>query len=306
MDRVAPVGPAVCREPGTRSTTEKSIPITANPYFMKSAKLLFPLLPLSILFLLTAVPLVAQNTGEELSDEAILELYDGLRVADVSDGMDMVGLPDVGLMDQEIVALWKDIDDLSHQFRGIAVTARYVPTNRVVKTPMEKTEFQQWEGKWYGELSTEPFVEFIKPGSVIVLDVNGDGDTGSVGSFNSLDWYARGARGIVSNGGIRDTDEIIKQKIPVYLDMMNRGRGIRPGRNEIESVNKPVSVGGVLIRPGDIVVADGDGVIVVPRQHARQVAEYAREILGKDMQGRRSLYERLNIPLDKTVEERKN
>lgn len=245
--------------------------------------------------------------AQELSDETILKLYEGLRVADVSDGMDMVGLADAGLMDQKIIALWKDFDDLSHQFRGIAVTARYVPTNRVVKTPMEKTEFQQWEGKWYNELSSEPFVEFIKDGSVIVLDVNGDGDTGSVGSFNSLDWYARGARGIVSNGGIRDTDEIIVQKIPVYLDMMNRGRGIRPGRNELESVNEPVSVGGVLIRPGDVVVADGDGVIVVPQQYAREVAEYAREILGKDMQARRGLYERLSIPLDRTVEEqRKN
>ena len=273
---------------------------------MKSANLLFPLLLQCFLFFLTAAPLVAQDAGEELSDEAILELYEGLRVADVSDGMDMVGLPDVGLMEQRIEALWKDIDDLSHQFRGIAVTARYVPTNRVVETPMEKEAFQQWEGRWYNELSSEPFVEFIKPGTVLVLDVNGDGDTGSVGSYNSLDWYARGARGIVSNGGVRDTDEIIKQKIPVYLDLLNRGRGIRPGRNEIESVNQPVSIGGVLIRPGDVIVADGDGVIVVPRQHARQVAEYAREILDKDMQGRRSLYERLNIPMDKTVEDQKN
>ncbi len=243
--------------------------------------------------------LYSQN---ELTDEEILKLYQGLRVADVSDGMDMVGLPDVGLMDQKIEALWKNIDDMSHQFQGIAITVRYVPTNRVVDTQMEKEEFQKWEGDWYNNISSEPFVEFIKPGSVIVLDVEGDGDTGSVGSFNSLDWYSKGARGIVSNGGIRDTDEIIKQKIPVYLDMMNRGRGIRPGRNEIESVNKPVSIGGVLIRPGDIIVADGDGVIVVPRKHAQQVAEFALEILNKDKQGRKNLYIKLDKPLDKTVE----
>src|SRR5690606_5246589 len=104
-------------------------------------------------------------------------------------------------------------------------------------------------------------------------------------------------------GGIRDTDEIIKQRIPVYLDFMNRGRGIRPGRNEVESVNKPVTVGGVLIRPGDVIVADGDGVICVPREHARDVARYAREILQKDMQGRKGLYQQLKMPLDKTVGE---
>jgi 4-hydroxy-4-methyl-2-oxoglutarate aldolase len=129
------------------------------------------------------------------------------------------------------------------------------------------------------------------------------GDVGSVGSFNSLFWVSKGARGIVSNGGVRDTDEIIKEKIPVYMDLMNRGRGIRPGRNEIESVNQPVSVGGVLVRPGDVIVADGDGVVVVPREHAAKVAEYAHEILSKDKAGRKGLYEELGIPLDKTVEQ---
>lgn len=249
--------------------------------------------------LLTGFQVNAQN---ELTDEQILKLYDGLRVADVCDGMDMVGLMDVGLMGTEIEALWKDIDDFSHQFRGIAVTARYVPTNRVVKRPMEADEFRQWEGNWYGQISPEPFVDYLKEGSVVVLDVHGDGDTGSVGSNNGLFWVSKGAVGIVSNGGIRDTDEVIKEKIPVYLDHMNRGRGIRPGRNEIESVQKPVTVGGVLIRPGDVIVADGDGVIVVPRQHAQQVAEYAKGILTGDKEGRRKLYEQLGMPLDQTVE----
>lgn len=248
--------------------------------------------------LIIGYPSHSQTT---LTDEQILKLYEGLRVADVSDGMDMVGLRDAGLMDTDIEALWKDTENMTHIFCGIAVTARYVPTNRVMKNPMPKEEFQKWEGDWYGKISTEPFVEFLKPGTVVVLDVQGDGDTGSVGSFNGLAWYSKGARGIVSNGGIRDTDELIKQKIPVYLDYMNRGRGIRPGRNEIESVNKPVTIGGVLVRPGDIVVADGDGVVVVPREYAKPVAEFAREILNKDKEGRRGLYNQLGMPLDKTV-----
>jgi 4-hydroxy-4-methyl-2-oxoglutarate aldolase len=238
-----------------------------------------------------------------LSDAEILKMYDGLRVADVSDGLDMVGLQDVCLMDQRIEALWRDTEKMTHVLCGIAVTARYVPTNRVVERPMKKEDFQKWEGQWYQEISSEPFVPLIKDGSVIVLDVNGDGDVGSVGSFNSLFWVSKGARGIVSNGGVRDTDEIIKEKIPVYMDLMNRGRGIRPGRNEIESVNQPVSVGGVLVRPGDVIVADGDGVVVVPREHAAKVAEYAHEILSKDKAGRKGLYEELGIPLDKTVEQ---
>jgi len=254
---------------------------------------------LSIMLCIWTSNLIAQ---EQLNDEDILKLYDGLRVADVSDGLDMVGLRDLTIMGTEIEALWKNIDDLSHIFCGVAVTARYIPTNRIIKNPMEPDEFRSWEGNWYGTISTEPFVELLKPGSALVLDVQGDGDTGSVGSNNGLMWVSKGCVGIVSNGGIRDTDEVIKQKIPVYLDHKNRGRGIRPGRNEIESVNKPVSVGGVLVNPGDIVVGDGDGVVVVPREHAQKVAEYARGILISDKKGRRSLYEQLGIPIDKTVE----
>ena len=250
-------------------------------------------------FLLLSICPLFSPAQEKLTDETILKLYEGLRVADVSDGMDMVGLRDTGLMDQRIEALWKDTDSMKHLLVGIAVTARYIPTNKIVKNPMPKEEFQKWEGEWYTKYSTEPYVEFLKPGSVVVLDVEGDGDTGSVGSFNSLFWVSKGARGIISSGGIRDTDEIIKQKIPVYLDHLNRGRGIRPGRNEIESVNKPVTIGGVLI-PGDVIVADGDGVVVVPRAREK-VAEFAMEILNKDKQGRKGLYQQLGMPLDKTV-----
>lgn len=256
----------------------------------------------SLFFVASLTTVLTVQAQTEITDEEILKLYAELRVADVSDGLDMVGLRDLCIMDQKIEALWKDIDEFKHIFRGIAVTARYVPTNKVIKNPMEKEEFQRWEGNWYGNISSEPFAEVLKKGSVIVLDVQGDGDTGSVGSNNGLGWVSRGAVGIVSNGGIRDTDEVIKEQIPVYLDHANRGRGIRPGRNEIESFNKPVTVGGVLVNPGDVIVADGDGVVVVPREHARKVAEYAHEILVNDKNARRNLYKKLGIPLDHTVE----
>ena len=253
---------------------------------------------LVVFFTALSCGLFAQQT---LSDADILKMYQGLRVADVSDGLDMVGLRDNGLMHQSIEPLWKDIDNMSHIIAGIAVTARYVPTMRVIKNPMEAEEFRQWEGNWYGTYSTEPFVEHLKEGSIVVLDVQGDGDTGSVGSNNILSYVAKGARGVISNGGVRDTDEIIKQRVPVYFDPENRGRGIRPGRNEIESVQKPVVIAGVLINPGDVIVADGDGVVVVPRAHAERVAEYARGILDGDKASRKRMYEQLGIPLDQTV-----
>ena len=243
------------------------------------------------------------QTNPDLNDEEILKLYKSLRVADVSDGMDLVGLNDLGLLNPNIEALWKDIDEFKHMFCGIAFTVRYVPTNRKFPTNVSKEEYEKWRDQWYGNISGEPFMEHLKIGSVVVIDNAGDGDTGSTGSNNSMLWVQKGAVGIVSAGGVRDTDEIIKQQIPVYMDISKRGRGIRPGRNEIESVQKPVVIGGVLIRPGDVIVADGDGVIVVPREQAIPVAKAAHEVLSVDKAQRKKLYKELGIPIDFTVED---
>jgi regulator of RNase E activity RraA len=164
---------------------------------------------------------------------------------------------------------------------------------------MTPEEFPKWEGQWYSQISPEPFAAYLRPGSIVIIDGNEDGDTGTIGSNNILGWKVRGAVGVVTSGGARDTDEIIKQKVPLYY--RRPARGIRPGRNEVESVQKPVTIGGVLVRPGDVVVADGDGVVVVPREHASLVAKAARAILESDKAGRRKLYEKLGLPLDKTV-----
>ena len=257
-----------------------------------------------VISLLAAVLLLASDTPDQqapLEDQQVLKLFEGLRVADVADGMDIAGLRNVGLVDPRVQALWKDLETFDHQIRGIAVTVRYVPHNRVIPNPMPPEDFAKWEGEWYGQISPEPFVPLIRPGTVIVIDASGNGDTGSVGSYNSLDWFARGAVGIVTTGSVRDTDEVIKQKIPLYLDPLQRGRGIRPGRNMVESVNRPVEIGGALVRPGDVIIADGDGVVVVPREHAEPVARAARSILDKDKDARRALYEKLGRPLDATV-----
>lgn len=231
-------------------------------------------------------------------DQKVLDLYAGLRVADVADGLDIVGLQDVGLMDPEIKPLWRDAERTAHRFVGVAVTVRYVPTNQRASR-MSPEEFKRWESRWYNELSPEPFVPLLREGSVVVIDGEQDGDTGTIGSYNTLLWKSKGSRGVVTSGGVRDTDEIVKQKIPLYAKRV--GRGIRPGRNQVESVNQPVMCGGVLVRPGDVVVADGDGVVVVPREHAVPVAQAAHRIMDSDKNGRRQLYQELGMPLDPTV-----
>ena len=232
-------------------------------------------------------------------DEQILKLFEGLRVADVSDGMDKVGLTNTGLMSPEIHALWKDTKHFTHRFIGIAVTVRYVPTNKPPAPRMETEAFDRWVGQWYSKLSSEPFVPLIRKGTALVIDDAPDSDVGSIGSNNIMGWCLRGCVGVVTSATARDTDEIITEKIPLYFK--KPGRGIRPGRNEIESVNRPIVCGGVLVEPGDVIVADGDGVIVVPRAHAKEVAEYAKAIIEGDKAGRRQLYKKLGLPPDDSV-----
>lgn len=232
-------------------------------------------------------------------DAALLALFEGLRVADVSDGLDRAGLKNVGLVAAEIGPLWRDTEKFTHRFVGFAVTARYVPTNRPHAIHESDEEFDRWVGNWYGERSPEPFVPLLRPGTALVIEDAAGADVGSIGSNNILSWKQRGCVGVVTSATARDTDEIAAQKVPLYF--REPGRGIRPGRNEIESVNRPVVIGGVLVLPGDVIVADGDGVVVVPRAHAETVARYARATLEADKAGRRRLYEQLGLPLDDSV-----
>ncbi len=241
---------------------------------------------------------IETKTYSAQEDARILALYKELRVADVSDGLDRVGLPGTGLVDQSIHPAWVDQKDFTHVFRGIAVTVRYVPTQRPA-LPAPGEEFPKWEGNFYSTYSNEAFTSLIRPGTAVVIDDVEDRDIGSIGSNNILGWYKLGAVGVVTDAGARDNDEVALEKVPLYL--RKKGRGIRPGRNEIESVNRPVSIGGVLVCPGDVVVADGDGVVVVPRAVAEKVAKFAAEVLAKDKVGRKGLYESLGRPLDKTV-----
>lgn len=236
-------------------------------------------------------------TPEE--DKEVLALFDGLRVADVSDGMDQAGLANTGLVSAEIGPLWRDTEHFAHRIIGIAVTARYVPTNQPQPGPQDTDEFNRWMGQWYNQRSSEPFVSLLREGSVLVIEDAPSADVGSIGSNNIMGWKLRGCVGVVTSATARDTDEIIAEKVPLYFKHV--GRGIRPGRNEIESVNRPIVVGGVLVMPGDVVVADGDGVIVVPRAHAEQVAKYAHATLAGDKAARRRLYEQLGLPEDDSV-----
>ena len=239
----------------------------------------------------------------EKGRKEILDLYKDLRVTDVLDGMDMIGLQDIGLMDKSIRPLWRDVEKFSHRFVGFAITVRHVPTDvRVGQNSFpDFAGFRKFKSEQY-KRAPDAWLKAAKPSDVAVIDAGGIPECGFIGSNNSLGWAEKGVAAVVTNGGARDTDEIVKvKKIAVYCKNGYSSRGVRPGRLIAESYNFPINCGGVLVYPGDLVVGDGDGVIVVPRERALEVGKIAREINAGDEKSRAERYKRLGIPLDETV-----
>lgn len=246
------------------------------------------------------------NKSFDDSDRArkeILELYKDLRVTDVLDGMDLIGLQDICLMNKDIRPLWRDVDKFSHRIVGFAITVRHVPTDvRVGQNSFgDLAGFKRFKSQQY-KRAPDAWLQGAKSGDVAVIDAAGIPECGFIGSNNSLGWAEKGVVGIITNGGARDTDEIIKvKKIAVYCKNGYSTRGVRPGRLIAESYNFPINCAGVLVFPGDLIVADGDGVIVVPRRHALEAGKLAREINVGDQKSRAERFKRLGMPLDETV-----
>ena len=248
-------------------------------------------------------------TAEE--DSRILKLYDGIRVSDVIDALDVVGLQGVTTMDRSIRPLWRDEHKLTHRIRGVALTVRLVPAQETAPRFASHAAERTWEGpEGWGppaELRVEGagrgggYGRLIRPGTILVVENNAI-DNGMCGSNNALSWTAQGLRGLVGNAVCRDTDEMIVARIPVYQNAALSPRGINQGRHWMESYNQPIVVGQVLVMPGDVIMADNDGVAVVPRAKAEQVAEIARWIYEDDEVKRAKIFDNAKRPRDFTVE----
>jgi 5-oxopent-3-ene-1,2,5-tricarboxylate decarboxylase / 2-hydroxyhepta-2,4-diene-1,7-dioate isomerase len=113
----------------------------------------------------------------------------------------------------------------------------------------------------------------VGPGEVLVIDARGERGTGTVGDVLALRAQARGAAGIVTDGGTRDFDVVAAMEIPTF------SQGPHPsvlGRRHVPwEVDVAISCGGAAVEPGDVIVGDGDGVIVIPPSLAWEVAREA-------------------------------
>jgi len=226
--------------------------------------------------------------------QKIIAAYENLRVTDVADALDLVGLQDIKKLDKRISPLWRDVENLTHTFVGFAFTVRFVPTDvRVGQNSFDSIEeAKKWKSEQYGRIPG--FNDMIKENDVLVWDASGVEHVGYIGSNNILGWALAGVKAVVTNGYPRDTDEIIDEKpMPVYCPLGLVAPGVRPGRCLGESYNFPINCGGVLVYPGDVVLGDGDGVVIVPRENALEVAELAREIYDGDQGSRDQKLEKL-------------
>jgi len=118
-----------------------------------------------------------------------------------------------------------------------------------------------------------------EPGDVLILDCHGYTEAGHFGDIMALACQVRGIAGVVIDGSCRDSEDIKELGLPVFV------RGFNPSgtvKASLGKVNVPVTCGGVRVNPGDMVLGDCDGVVVVPREKEDQVFEKAQAKFAKE------------------------
>jgi len=171
----------------------------------------------------------------------------------ISDSLDVVGVRH-NAMSVNVRALRPHMRAV-----GLAATVKFVPDD----------QYDQKDP--YG--AGIDFLDTLQVGEVAVVATGGDCLSAFWGELFSAAATGRGATGVVADGPLRDTEQVVALDFPAF------GHGSRTydykGRMRIEAIRIPVICGGVEVHPGDGVIADSDGIVVVPAEHLAQVSELA-------------------------------
>lgn len=183
-------------------------------------------------------------------DQELVALFEGLDTPGVSDAMDKLGLHGqaLGIM---------SLADYAKAVIGPAFTVKYVPASNPPGTVGD-------------------FIDDVAPGDVVVIDNDGRTDCTVWGDIMTQYAGLRGIAATVIDGVCRDVSKALGDGYPMFT----AGRFMRTGKDrvQVESVNTTVAIGTVRVAARDIVVADANGVVIVPRNRAREVANAARKI----------------------------
>lgn len=150
---------------------------------------------------------------------------------------------------------------------GEAYTLRYIPAREdldVLESFADRSNAQR-KG-----------VEECPEGAVFVIDSRGDASAASAGCILAARLQARGCRGIVTDGGFRDTPEIAALDMPAFHARPSAPTNLT--KHHAVAINDPIACGGVSVFPGDVMVADNEGVVCIPRHVADDVAHEAVEM----------------------------
>lgn len=185
-----------------------------------------------------------------IEDKELVALFEGLDTPGVSDALDKLGLPGQCLG----VA---PLDNYSKVIVGPAFTVQYVSASVPPGTVGD-------------------FIEDVAPGDVVVIDNGGRTDCTVWGDIMTQYAGTRQIAATVIDGVCRDVNKALGDGYPIF----SKGRFMRTGKDrvQVQSVNQPVSIGTSRVCARDIVVADANGVVVVPRARAAEVAACARQI----------------------------
>ena len=201
-------------------------------------------------------------------DLALVEAFRQFDTTSVSDALDRLGITG-GLLGIRPI-----VEGLA--FCGPAFTAHYVPCG------VEKG-------------TVGDFLDDVQPGQVVVIDNGGRTYCTVWGDLMTIDASQRGIAGTVIDGVCRDVPGIRKCRYPIFT----RGCYMVTGKDrvQVDGVNVPVAVSGVQVKPGDIVLGDDTGALVVPRERAEEVRAVAAEIAEREALIEREI--RRGVPLGK-------
>lgn len=130
-----------------------------------------------------------------------------------------------------------------------------------------------------GDFKVGAMIDAARAGDVIVVDAAG-ALCSTWGGMASCAAKVKNVAGLLVDGGVRDLEEMIEFEFPVFARHMIPTTGRT--RLKVEAINVPVTIGGVVVEPGDIIVADGTGVVVLPAARAQEIVEVAEPLARDD------------------------